>query len=328
LFMLVLAGTFAYGVLAVGPYDNRNDDMALIAASLSSVLVVFLRALGSGMHSLGTALTAITGMIALVPCALTLLVAMGLTSSTLGRLEAQGFQDRCLPCTVPGWGLHGHRARAEGSGNGAAGSIADFGDTLSGSCGMIPEFADGVPDGHAVDVVMPGQRKAFTIVLPGMARPKVVHTQLLPPVAGRNGDPESLPPCAATGDRARLPVPASLLFPKAAATASVFSEVGTSVLEHRRSVPPLVALLAPGHTGRLIYSQAENNEAEQEWREAINGFFGLDGSLLAEEAQRLVEQHAAPDSGQAARHVLVIVEVLPAWAAEFLDERHGPPSRT
>jgi hypothetical protein len=60
------------------------------------------------------------------------------------------------------------------------------------------------------------------------------------------------------------------------------------------------------------------------WREAIQNFFGLEGSLLAEEAERLVEEHVGPENIASNQSVLVVIEVLPAWAAEFMDERHDP----
>merc|ERR1712083_1039703 len=88
-------------------------------------------------------------------------------------------------------------------------------------------------------------------------------------------------------------------------------------------VSPLAALLAPGHTGRLIYADAAYNDGEADWRGAVRSFFGFAGSLLADEAEKLVEQHADPDaSAGACKPVLVVIEVLPAWAAEFMDERH------
>jgi len=321
LLMLILAGSFTYGVLSAGPYEHRNDDAALVAASLSSVLVVLLRALGQGTPGLAFALAVAAGGLALAPCALALLAAVGLASTTLSQLEAQGLQDRCLPRTVPGWGRPGRNStNARSSRPGTTGA--------SGSAGGGRDEVLPWEDGHAIEVVLPGQRKAFSIVLPAVARPHVVHAQLLPPVANRNGDPECLPPCLVTGDRARLPVPAALLFPGTAQAANsgtgLAGEVDMAELDRRRSVPPLLALLAPGHAGRAVYAEPEHNEGGAEWRQAIESFFGFEGGLLAEEAERLVEEHALVD-GAATRSALVVVEVLPAWAGEFLDDRRGPP---
>jgi len=81
-------------------------------------------------------------------------------------------------------------------------------------------------------------------------------------------------------------------------------------------------LLAPGRPGRLVFAEAARNEGGADWREAVHSFFGTSGSLLADEAERLVEQHTAPKSAREQECGLVIIEVLPALAAEFMDERH------
>jgi len=89
---------------------------------------------------------------------------------------------------------------------------------------------------------------------------------------------------------------------------------------------PLAALLAPGRQGRLVYAEAEHNEGASDWREVVRSFFGNGGELLATEAERLVEAHVAPEGAGAGDRALVVIEVLPAFASEFLDERDLPPS--
>lgn len=323
LLMLSLATAFAYHMLRLQPYMHANDNAALGAMSLTAVLVVMLRGFGSLVPGLAWAISAVTGAFALVPYALLLLCAMGLVSATLDRLEAQGLHDKLLPRTIHGWGSPGQATQASSSRmeSTVAGGSRD--GASEGACGgMATGLERPALHGHAVEVILPGQRNAFAIVLPAVTRPRVVHTQLLPPV-GRGGEsPGSLPPCAA-GDRARLPVPPAVLFPPA-------GRVGAPRLA---LVPPLAALLAPGRPGRLIYREDAGNEG-REWRQAVRDFFGEAGSL-AEEAERLVEKYGgAAALGEAATgageggDALVVVEVLPAFAAEFMDERagaHGSP---
>merc|ERR1712203_1245482 len=149
--------------------------------------------------------------------------------------------------------------------------------------------------------------------------------QLLPPIAGRGGDPESLPPCTATGERARLPIPVELIFPSSSTSstsarsaarlqAGEASNMGQPAYDDRvlARTAPVAALLAPGHTGRLIYAETEYNDNGVDWRLAVRNFFGFAGSLLADEAERLVDEHAAPDTTTGTSEpVLVVVEVLP-----------------
>lgn len=330
--MLAIKFAFAYGVFTIGPYDHRNDNTALGATSLAAFLVVLLRCLGGGLLDLAFTLSCVAGMLAFVPCFLALLAAVGLAVATLSRLEAQGLHDRFLPHPIGGWGkdvgLDNIHSADVGAGAGPRTRSAN--NSTSGVDGYdtAPDSADTL-DGRAVEVILPGERKAFAIVLPAVTRLRVVQMQLLPPVAGRGGDPESLPPCMATGERARLPLPLGLLFPASvklhptiAATSS--RSMGRGV-ETSARVPPLAAIMASGHTGRLIYADEAYNEGGADWRVALRSFFGFEGSLLADEAERLVEHHAAPESfAGACEPVLVVIEVLPAWAAEFMDERHDP----
>jgi len=328
--MLAALGIFLYVVLTVHPYDHRHDNLATGIGTLMSALIVALCALGNSAPALSVSLAVAAGALALVPCLLALLAAIGLASSALGRLEAQGLHEKLLPRTIAGWGAPDGVHQGEGSAGFPRGSstASALSSGLSG-CGVPPD-SDASLDRHAVEVVFSGHRKALAIVLPAQAHPRVVQAQLLPPVAGRNGDPESLPPCIATGDRPRLPVPAGLIFrnclPKLEdeTSASGSADGLRGRAGGRTSVAPLCALLAPGPSGRLIYADEANNESELGWREAIQNFFGLEGSLLAEEAERLVEEHVGLDNIASNQSVLVVIEVLPAWAAEFMDERHDP----
>jgi len=329
--MLTALGIFLYVVLTVHPYDHRHDNLATGIGTLVSALTVGLCALGDSVPALSVSLAVAAGALALVPCLLALLAAIGLASSALGRLEAQGLHEKLLPRTIAGWGSPDGVDDAEESAgfSRGPGATTALSSGLTG-CGVPPDSDAGL-DRHAVEVVFSGHRKALAIVLPAQAHPRVVQAQLLPPVAGRNGDPESLPPCIATGDRARLPVPAGLIFrnclPKPEEE-TLKSESAAGGLRGRAgavsSVAPLCALLAPGPTGRLVYTDEANNESELGWREAIQNFFGLEGSLLAEEAERLVEEHVGLENIATNQSVLVVIEVLPAWAAEFMDERHDP----
>jgi len=140
---------------------------------------------------------------------------------------------------------------------------------------------------HSVEVIMPGQRRAFAIVLPAMTRPRVEHTQLLPPMPARGGEPERLPTCHAKGDRARLPIPPNLLFPVPEAHND---EEAVRLTAARSEVAPLVALLVPGKPGLMVYRDAALNDYGLEWPELVRSYFGMQGSLLAEETERLVSE--------------------------------------
>ncbi|CAE8735790.1 unnamed protein product [Polarella glacialis] len=236
---------------------------------------------------------------------------VGLASTALSRLEAEGLQEHMLPQTVAGWTT---------SGSGNEGRRSDS----PGMCDDVQHFRGSGHDGRDVEVIMPGARKAFAILLPARSRLRIQHSQLLPPVAGRGGEPWTLPPCAATGDRARLPVPPRFLFPANDQRSSGTSGISLEAPTTPSGVTPLAALLAPGRMGRLIYLEGAFNEAGTSWQEAVSSFFGSSGSLLAEEAERLIES-ALSDSEASGDRPLVVIEVLPAFAAEFMDERNVPP---
>mmetsp|Transcript_102328 Transcript_102328/g.257798 ORF Transcript_102328/g.257798 Transcript_102328/m.257798 type:complete len:889 (-) Transcript_102328:95-2761(-) len=333
--MLGFVCAFLYNMLHLRPYVHRIDNAAIAAASLTTAIIVVLRALGDLLPLFSFALAAVAAIASVVPISAVLLAAMGLASATLDRLEVQGFQDRFLPRTISGWG-HGLTGRV-GSGAATSEAAASLPSIGSGCSAGGATGVERVADGHSVEVILPGQRKAFAIVLPAITRPRIVHAQFLPPVAGRAGDPEVVPPpCVAPGERARLPVPPSVLFSSSDHVVGSSGSGGTGLGQDSdfRATAPLVALLAPGRPGRLVYSEAKHNDGGGDWREAICGFFGPNGSLLAEEAEKFVEEHAlAPppatssssSSSAGAGRVLVVVEVLPAFAAEFMDERHGPP---
>mmetsp|Transcript_99675 Transcript_99675/g.280188 ORF Transcript_99675/g.280188 Transcript_99675/m.280188 type:complete len:977 (+) Transcript_99675:59-2989(+) len=325
--ILCLAAAFAHSMMTTWPYTHIYDNIAIVAASWVGVLIVLLRLCSGFAPALAYLLAIAAATTALVPCAFALLATLGLAGATLERLEAQAIQDRFLPRAIHGWGgLSGRRASSEGRvSEGAGGS-------LGSGCSLPPEGCSdrASEDEHSVEVILPGQRRAFAIVLPAMARPRIEHVQLLPPVAGRGGAAETLPACAAKGERARLPVPPSLLFPAldgspeacAGGSASSSTGQGGGPAKVSRTATPLVALLVPGRPGCLIYADAAYNEGGSEWDEAIRQFFGFQGSLLAEAAERLVQEEEAKETDRA----LVVVEVLPAFAAEFMDERHAPPA--
>ena len=65
--ILIWAGTFVYAMLTVRPYEHNNDNAVLGVASLMSVLVVVLRALGSEAPGLAFAFSTAVGVLALVP---------------------------------------------------------------------------------------------------------------------------------------------------------------------------------------------------------------------------------------------------------------------
>eukprot|EP00927_Polykrikos_kofoidii_P041091 TRINITY_DN35018_c0_g1_i1.p1 TRINITY_DN35018_c0_g1~~TRINITY_DN35018_c0_g1_i1.p1 ORF type:complete len:772 (+),score=145.04 TRINITY_DN35018_c0_g1_i1:172-2316(+) len=332
-FMLV--GLFSYVMYVVGPYEHRNDNVAIGSSMVVAMLTIVLRAIGddgaNGVQGLVYLLMVAASVFAFVPCYLTLLAAMGLASATLGRLEAQGLHDRLLPRTVVGWGAPRGRNPAAAAAASAAAANRDNGGAFSG-CGVSAGVRTGL-EGNAVEVILPGPRPAWAILLPAVTHPRVVQAQLLPPVAGRGGDPEALPPCSASGDRARLPVPPRLLFPPRRGAERAHGNDDALGLEQRTaSTAPLAALLAPGRPGRLVYAEVERNEGNVDWRELVRTFFGSGGTLLADEAERLIEAHASPpgagadSAAGAGERALVVIEVLPALAAEFMDEQYAPPS--
>ena len=295
LLMLGLAGAFSYGAMTLRPYAHSTDNFALAAASLATTLVVLLRSLGDGLPGLAFMLAAAVAVLSAFSFIALLLAAVGLAGAVLGRLQAQGgFHDsQQLSCAISGWGGQSERSMS---------------NTSSGAAAK--------PGGHAVEVILPGQRKTFAIVLPAMAQPRVVHAQLLP-AAGQGGSPETLPSCGA-GERARLPLPPGLLFSQGR-DAPGGDKPGRPILS-----TPLVALLAPGRPGQLIYPEAVHNSGGSDWRGAVADFFGASGELLVEEAQHLVEGHVS-SAEEASGSTLVVIEVLPTLAAEFMDERQAPP---
>lgn len=344
--LLVFMVALLYFMRETRPYEHSRDNAAVAAALRAAVLVVGLTGSNGGAgrqggaadrQGLAYAVAIVAALLAMVPCCIALLAALGLLSATLGRLEAQGLHDRMLPNTVDGWGATVLGGRAAAGGAGAAQARPARG--VSSGCEAMMNTSSPF-DGHAVEVIIPGARAAFTIPLPGMARPRVVQAQLLPPVAGAGDNvPEASPRCTEESDRARLPVPAALLFPRcgrsrgdgAASSSTAADEAAPLSSPHAPqggsaavATAPLAALMAPGRPGRLVYAEAARNEGGADWRGAVHGFFGLQGSSLADEAQRLIEAHAAPEDDEAADRALVVVEVLPAFAAEFMDERAGP----
>lgn len=223
-----------------------------------------------------------------------LLASVAMTSVMLGRLEVQGLQDRFLPRCITGWGPGSFTRRESEATN-------VFESTASPGCGMTPEST-----GHcknAVEVILPGPRPALAIVLPAIARPIISHAQLLPSSAARARQAE---PLATLGDRPRLPVPAHMIFPS------------TGYRQCSTQVAPIAALLAPGRPGRLVYSDPAENEDSKDWQDVVQKFFEGQGQQLADETLHLVQSSLAEGG---AKDKLVVIEVLPALAAEFMDER-------
>ncbi|CAE8701920.1 unnamed protein product [Polarella glacialis] len=313
--MMFVAVGFAIAMVKMKSYHHRYDNCALRMSYLAALQIVSIRASWEPTDETPGSFSVMAGALAailtLVPCGFTLLAGVGLASTALSRLEAEGLQEHMLPQTVAGWTT---------SGSGNEGRRSDS----PGMCDDVQHFRGSGHDGRDVEVIMPGARKAFAILLPARSRLQIQHSQLLPPVAGRGGEPWTLPPCAATGDRARLPVPPRFLFPANDQRSSGKSGISLEAPTTPSGVTPLAALLAPGRMGRLIYLEGAFNEAGTSWQEAVSSFFGSSGSLLAEEAERLIES-ALSDSEASGDRPLVVIEVLPAFAAEFMDERNVPP---
>eukprot|EP00930_Biecheleria_cincta_P035887 TRINITY_DN24648_c0_g1_i1.p1 TRINITY_DN24648_c0_g1~~TRINITY_DN24648_c0_g1_i1.p1 ORF type:complete len:880 (-),score=166.85 TRINITY_DN24648_c0_g1_i1:267-2906(-) len=309
--MVFVTAAFAFLIVRTRCYEHRNDNTAVRMAYLAAMQVVSIRASWDPANQKHGPLTAAAAgaaaVFALIPCVIALLSGVGLAITALNRLEAQGLQDHLLPVTVTGWNSKSARS-----------CIIDRDVSVPSICDVGNPSQSSQQDAHDVEVIMPGARKAFAILLPARSRLAIQHSQLLPPVPGRAGEPEMLPPCTAIGDRARMPIPPRFLFPAGQKSEKCSLEAPPAP----PGVVPLAALLAPGRLGRLIYFEASHNEAGASWEEAVSNFFGMNGSLLAEEAERLISQALETAGSQ---RKLVVIEVLPAFASEFMDERNAPP---
>lgn len=310
--MVFVMAAFAFLIVRTRCYEHRNDNTAVRMAYLAAMQVVSIRASWDPANQrhgpLSAAAAGAAAVFALIPCVIALLSGVGLAITALNRLEAQGLQDHLLPVTVAGWASKSQRS-----------SSFDREISVPGICDVGNPSQSSQQDAHDVEVTMPGARRAFAILLPARSRLAIQHSQLLPPVPGRAGEPEMLPPCIAIGDRARIPIPPRFLFP---AGQNSVNKSGLEAPPAPPGVVPLAALLAPGRLGRLIYFEASHNEAGASWEEAVSNFFGMNGSLLAEEAERLIGQ-ALETAGSPRK--LVVIEVLPAFASEFMDERNALP---
>jgi hypothetical protein len=279
-------GAFAYGVYRISPYTHTYDNVALLSSWITATLALFVHSFGVSNPGLAWVATLGIALMLCITCAVTLLASVALAGIMLGRLEAQGLQDRLLPSTIDGWNCGARSTDSDGP----------------GVCGQISD-SHSASSSNAVEVILPGPRPAFAILLPGLARVTVAHMQLLP---GRSGDADTVVPSSTPGDRARLPVPPGLLFPSARGGSRLSS-----------TIPPVAALLAPGRPGRLVFEDPALNE-DVEWREVVKTFYGSQGTQLADETERLIEANT--------EHDLIVVEVLPAFAAELMDDNQAPPS--
>ncbi|CAE7320810.1 unnamed protein product [Symbiodinium sp. KB8] len=294
--LLVVAGLVLF-FFKVSAWEHWLDNAALRSAYLMVLQVVSLRVMWDPAPGKANALevpaSVLAAGLALVPVFISLLSGVCLVGVVLGRLETQGLrQDRMLQMSVAGW------ADAEARG----------GPGFSG-CTAVPHFPRGDP--QDVEVILPGSKKAFAILLPARSRIRIQHFQLLPP-ATRGAGAQALLPPGGDGDRPRLPLPPWFLFPvEGKATVAEVSKAPPGVV-------PLAALLSPGRPGTLIYAEACHNRGDVEWQQAVLGFFRDEGSALADEA--LCHIAAAQDDARL-QPCLVVVEVLPSLASEFMDER-------
>ncbi|CAE7665212.1 unnamed protein product [Symbiodinium sp. CCMP2456] len=294
--LLVVAGLVLF-FFKVSAWEHWIDNAALRSAYLMVLQVVSLKVMWDPAPGKANALevpaAVLAAGLALVPVFISLLSGVCLVGVVLGRLETQGLrQDRMLQMSVAGW------ADAEARG----------GPGFSG-CSAVPHLPRGDP--QDVEVILPGSKKAFAILLPGRSRMRIQHFQLLPP-ATRGAGAQALLPPGGDGDRPRLPLPPWFLFPVEGKAA------GAEVSKAPPGVVPLAALLSPGRPGTLIYAEACHNRGDVEWQQAVLGFFRDEGSALADEA--LCHIAAAQDDARL-QPCLVVVEVLPSLASEFMDER-------
>ncbi|CAE7245962.1 unnamed protein product [Symbiodinium sp. CCMP2592] len=294
--LVVVAGLVLF-FFKVPAWEHWIDNAALRSAYLMVLQVVSLRVMWDPAPGKQGALevpaAVLAAGLALVPVSISLLSGVCLVGVVLGRLETQGLrQDRMLQMSVAGW------ADAEARG----------GPGFSG-CTAVPHFPRGDP--REVEVILPGSKKAFAILLPGRSRMRIQHFQLLPP-ATRGAGAQALLHSGDGADRPRLPLPPWFLFPMEGKAA------GAEASPAPPGVVPLAALLWPGRPGTLIYAEACHNRGDVQWQQAVLGFFHDEGSALADEALRHI---SAAQEDPRLQPCLVVVEVLPSLASEFMDER-------
>lgn len=283
-FLCIFVFFTSYSVM-IGPYASQADNIALVSSGISATFAVFIRSFGQVSPGVSYIATVILALAVLVTCATALFSAMALASVMIAG-SGSGSEDRMLRCTVDGW---------------LSGSSADRRNEFD----REPKIAN-----HAVEVTLVGPRVSFAINMPAIARQRVAHVVLLPPAAG---DREALPRSTTTGDRAKVPVPSSVLFPAEG-----------DGPRRSNSAVPLVALMAPSHPGVLVYAESALNDEGTEWGAAVRGFFGKEEGRLADEAERLVNQRLEEDSAKSSEErTILVIEVLPAHAPNFVPAYAG-----
>ncbi|CAJ1383934.1 unnamed protein product [Effrenium voratum] len=286
--MLCMAAILMLFMCKVSAWDHWIDNAALRASYMVVLHVVFIRATWDPAKPTLCILAAGgAALFAMIPLLTLLSAGVCLLGIALGQLESHQREERLLHDSVTGW---------------APGAVSQRQASFDfPACDLrLPQGQDA----QDVEIVLDGQVVGIEApVLPGRARVRIRHVQLI----SLHHGPQVLP--CASSDRGRLPLPHEFLFPSALINT-------TARTSEERAVPagivPAAALLTPGYPGKLVYSEACYNGAS--WQDAITCYF-VHMPGLAEEA--ICQVDAAQ---RKSRHpCVVIVEVLPAIAAAFVD---------
>eukprot|EP00927_Polykrikos_kofoidii_P006321 TRINITY_DN12567_c0_g2_i1.p1 TRINITY_DN12567_c0_g2~~TRINITY_DN12567_c0_g2_i1.p1 ORF type:complete len:1392 (-),score=147.81 TRINITY_DN12567_c0_g2_i1:109-3984(-) len=295
----VIAALF---VCVVRPYVHFVDNAGLIAAL--AVVFVSTSAMTPSIGLPISELIVLTVLASLVCFPLVIASAAGLFAIISSvQIQKDDLHDELLSRVIRGWNRD--YSPADGSCAYRAASCfqskqnwESLGDDASDSCASPSSKVD-------VMLMTICTSHDLQIACPAQTREQIVQFRL-------NSTPTPSGsilhlPCG--GDRVRVPLGASILFPSADPLGKSNSFMGDGSVRSIEDVTPLAALLT--ETGsRLVYANPRDNEG-MHWREAVRGFLALSPMELMREIETIIAgEDDLPKDGAIGRNIFYVIEIV------------------